>query len=340
MNTQLNLEQNLNIKSLVSLLKINSIDSFMNSDNLAKGRNIIFTSNDNLRFPINGWANNVLEEAEIPVKRILPEYEPTIVSGIDSSCLKIAETQDGSIYAIKCGLVFCMSLDTVMHFTIGPLLLYITDESLKSSELDGRLLKAVSYDSEMARRLIRINMERLIQNKLSKILHNSIILVDGALNSSIFENRQHNLNKIAENCVLNRNVIIGIGKCTKFKILDKVSFGLRSLHDPGLIDVGFIIKSLVRNSLGFNTMVKFAKRAPIMRLDIITSTISDAIFTLGKIIGNDPLPSGYPESLSMAHHISSFSSSEISSIKVHLLKKYNLVELPSHNVRKTLLGSI
>ena len=340
MNTQLNLEQNLNIKSLVSLLKINSIDSFINCDNLLKGRNIIFTSNDNLRFPINGWANNVLEEAEIPVKRILPKYEPTIVSGIDSSCLKIAETQDGSIYAIKCGLVFCMSLDTVMHFRIGPLLLYISDESLRSSELDSRLLKAVSYDSDMARRLIRINMERLIQNKLSKILRNSIILVDGALNSSIFENRQHNLNKIAENCVLNRNVIIGLGKSTKFKILDKVSFGLRSLNDPGLIDVGFIIKSLVKNSLGFNTLVKFAKSTPIMRLDIITSTISDALFTIGKIIGNDPLPSGYPESLSMAHHISSFSSSEISSIKAHLLKEYNLVELPSQNVRKTLLGSI
>jgi hypothetical protein len=228
----------------------------------------------------------------------------------------------------------------VLHFRIGPLLVYLTDDSLRSSELDSRLLKVVSYDSEMARRMIRINMERLIQYELSKILHNSVILVDGALKASIFENRQYNLSKITENCLLNRNILIGLAKSTKFKILDKVSIGLRSFKDPGLIDVGFIIKSLVRNSLGYNTMVKFAKNTLIMRADIVASSISDATFSLGKIMGNDPLPSGYPESLSMAHHISSFSSSEISGIKVHLLKKYNVAELPAQNPRQELLGSL
>jgi hypothetical protein len=340
MNTQLNLEQSLNIKSIVSLLKIDSIDSFKNSDFLLDGRNIIFTSNDDLRSPVDGWYTNTYRETELPVNRILPVHESTIVSGVDSSCLKIAETEDGSLYAIKCGLVFCTSLDIVLHLRIGPLLLYLTNESLRSSELDGRLLKAVSYDTGMASRMIRINMERLIQYRLSKILHNSIILVDGALKTSIFEDRQYNLSKIAENCVLNRNVIMGLGKSTRFKILDKVSFGLKRFNDSGLIDVGFIIKSLVRNTLGFNTMVKFAKDVPVLRADIITSNISDAIFALGKVIGNDPLHSGYPESLSMAHHISSFSSSEITGIKVHLLRNYNVVELPSHNPRKTLLGSI
>jgi hypothetical protein len=340
MNAQLNLAQNLDIKTLVSMLKMNSLDSFMNMGGPLNGRDIIFTTNDSVRFPIGGWDKNMSNQNEIPVKKIVPVHESTMVSGIDSTCLKIAETADGSIYAIKCGLVFCLSLDIVLHFRIGPLLVYLTDDSLRSSELDSRLLKVVSYDSEMARRMIRINMERLIQYELSKILHNSVILVDGALKASIFENRQYNLSKITENCLLNRNILIGLAKSTKFKILDKVSIGLRSFKDPGLIDVGFIIKSLVRNSLGYNTMVKFAKNTLIMRADIVASSISDATFSLGKIMGNDPLPSGYPESLSMAHHISSFSSSEISGIKVHLLKKYNVVELPAQNPRQELLGSL
>jgi hypothetical protein len=340
MNAQLNLAQNLDIKTLVSMLKMNSLDSFMNMGGPLNGRDIIFTTNDSVRFPIGGWDKNMSNQNEIPVKKIVPVHESTMVSGIDSTCLKIAETADGSIYAIKCGLVFCLSLDIVLHFRIGPLLVYLTDDSLRSSELDSRLLKVVSYDSEMARRMIRINMERLIQYELSKILHNSVILVDGALKASIFENRQYNLSKITENCLLNRNILIGLAKSTKFKILDKVSIGLRSFKDPGLIDVGFIIKSLVRNSLGYNTMVKFAKNTLIMRADIVASSISDATFSLGKIMGNDPLPSGYPESLSMAHHISSFSSSEISGIKVHLLKKYNVAELPAQNPRQELLGSL
>ena len=340
MNAQLNLEQNLDIKTLVSMLKMNSLDSFMKIGGPLNGRDIIFTTNDSVRFPIGGWDKNMSNQNEIPVNKIVPVHESMMVSGVDSTCLKIAETADGSIYAIKCGLVFCLSLDIVLHFRIGPLLLYLTDDSLRSSELDSRLLKVVSYDSEMARRMIRINMERLIQYELSKILHNSVILVDGALKASIFENRQYNLSKITENCLLNRNILIGLAKSTKFKILDKVSIGLRSFNDPGLIDVGFIIKSLVRNSLGYNTMVKFAKNTLIMRADIVASSISDATFSLGKIMGNDPLPSGYPESLSIAHHISSFSSSEISGIKVHLLKKYNVAELPAHNPRQELLGSL
>lgn len=338
MNAQLNLEQSLDIRTLAGMLKMNSLDSFMNVGSLLKGKRIVFTCNDRIRVPIGGWDKSIPRENEIPINLITPVREPTVVSGVDSSCLKIAETGDGTIYAIKCGLVFCLSLEVVLHFRIGPLLLYLTEDSLASTELDSKLVKVVCYDSEMAKRMIRINTERLIQYELSKILRNSLILVDGALKASAFENRQYSLSKIMENCVFHKNSLLGIGKSTKFKILDAVSGKLRSFKEPGLIDVGFIIKGLVRNTFGYNTMVKFAKNTSIMRADIVANGMRDAILSLGRIMANDALPSGYPECLSMAHHISCFSNTEMSSIRAHILKNYDVIELPSHDLRKEFLG--
>ncbi|HEX9317977.1 MAG TPA: hypothetical protein VF884_03480 [Nitrososphaeraceae archaeon] len=339
MNAQLNLHQSVDVKDLANMLKITSLESFLNIGELLKGKNIVFTPNDRTRVPINGWKKEY-QDNNFPLRAIAIVSNPTIVTGIDSSCIKIAETEEGTIYAIKCGIVFCISFEIVLHFKIGPLLLYLTEASLSDSELDSRLVKIVSFDSDVARRMIRINTERLIQFELAKILHDSVILVDGILKVSPFENRNYNLKRIIENCVLHNNSIVGIGKSTKFKILDTVSGNLRKLNGPGVLDVSLIVKSLVRNVLGFNTLVKFAENTLMLRADIVEKDIYDVANSLGKILGNDPIPSGYPECLSLAHHISCFSNTEIAGIRGHILRNYDVVELASQDVRTNLLGSI
>lgn len=339
MNAQLNLHQIINVEGLANMLKINSLDSFLKIGADLRGKNIVFTPNDRTRVPIEGWRKEN-EVNDYPLRPISVVSKPTLVTGVDSSCIKTAETEEGIIYAVKCGIVFCISLEVVLHFKIGPLLLYLTESSLSDSELDNKIVKLVSFDPDIARRMIRINTERLVQSELAKILHNSLILVDGSLKLSCFENRNYNLKKIIENCVLHNNTLVGIGKSTKFKILDTVSGNLRNLNGPGILDVSLIVKSLVRNVIGLNTLVKFGGSTLLLRADIVEKDIHDAAAALGKILGNDPIPFGYPECLRMAHHISCFSNTDIAGIKGHILKNYDVVELASQDVRKNLLGSI
>lgn len=340
MNAQLNLQQHMDSKLFGSMLEMSPLDSFLSVGGALKGKNIVFTSDDKSLVPLGGWKKDVHAFCEVPINPIPTSKEPSIVCGTDSSCIKIAETEDGTLYAVKCGVVFCLSLQVALHFKIGPLLFYITESTLSSSDLDSRLVKVVSFDSDIARRMIRINIERLIQFELSRSLRGSVILVDGALKGSVFENRHYNVKTILENCALHKNSLVGIGKSTKFKILDTISGNLRTTNYPAVLDISFIIKSLVKNTFGYNTMVKFAKNSLILRADVVAKDKDEVISSLGKILGNDLLPSGYPECLSMAHHISRFSNTEISGIRGHILNNYEVVELPSHDVRRHLLGSI
>ena len=61
------------------------------------------------------------------------------------------------------------------HFKIGPRLFYLSEDTLKQSELDHRIAKLVLFDSESAKRLIRVRVERAIQMELSSHFSRAII---------------------------------------------------------------------------------------------------------------------------------------------------------------------
>jgi hypothetical protein len=58
------------------------------------------------------------------------------------------------------------------------------------------------------------------------------------------------------------------------------------------------------------------------------------------MLWNDSIAKGYPETLQLAHHIATFTSTETSCLKSHVLNKYDVTELASEDIRKKLLGSI
>ena len=152
------------------------------------------------------------------------------------------------------------------------MLFYLSEDTLKHSELDHRIAKLVLFDSESAKRLIRVRVERAIQLELSRRFSSAILLVDGSLRSSVFENREHTLKKVVENCSLYKNAIVGISKSTKLRILDKISLPLTKIKGPCYMDIELIIKSLIRNTIGDSLLVKFGNSytSPILRADIAT----------------------------------------------------------------------
>lgn len=133
---------------------------------------------------------------------------------------------------------------------------------------------------------------------------------------------------------------MGISKSTSFKLLDKISAPLTKINEAAYTDIYVIIKSLSRNTLGTNLLAKFGSNdSPILRTDIICpkGNIDNSI---GKLLTNDSMAGGYPETLRLAHHVSTFSNTEISCLRGHLLSNYDVTELPSEDIRRTLLGSI
>jgi hypothetical protein len=319
-----------------------SVDPSLSS-NLSKdlsGKTIVFSRYDEKsHIPIGKYGSQtalINPEAITPIKCI---QEPTLVAAVDSSSIRIAETESGCLYAIKCGVAFATNGQPLMHFKLGPILFYLSEETVKKSELDYRIANLVLFDVEYAKRLTRIQIERAIQTYLSNHLSNSIILVDGSLNASPFENRGRNIKKIAENCSIRRNVLFGISKSTSFRVLSKISAALIQSANAAFMNIQVIIQSLSRTTIGDNFLVKFGRDSPILRVDI--ACCDDLIsHSLGKLVANDSVAGGYPETLRLAHHVSTLTNMEVSCLKAYLLSNFDITQLESEDIRKTLLGSI
>ena len=336
MNAQLN-TQDFGLRNMQKILDFSSVDTFIKIENL-RGKKIIFTPDDKFLVPSGGWGSSNPIYDSIVINQIHPSNESCMVAGVDSSCIKIGETEDGILYAAKCGIAISMSSQIVMHFRIGPVIFYLTEGTLQNSDLDRRLVKVLLFDVDTAKRMIRTNIERSVQYELSKILQNSIILVDGSLKSSQYESRYCNYAKVLENCALRSNSLVGLSKCSKLKILDKVSQNLRTFKNPGTMDVSFIIKSMVKNSIGNNTLIKLSSNGLIFRADVVSGFNKDYVATFGILLGNDSAPSGYPECLRLAHHVSCFSTTEVSGLRGHIINNYDVKELYTEDVRRNILG--
>ena len=302
-----------------------------------KGKKIVFCYDDKKMMPVDGWGMRSDPYNTTTVTTIRPIKENALVAAIDSSSIKLAETEDGSLYAIKCGVATAYASHTLMHFKIGPVLFYLSEKTVHESELEERLSRLVLLDDDLAKRLIRVRVERAVQKEIASHFTNSIILVDGSLKASIFEERDRSIRKISESSVLRKNMLVGISKSTRLKALDRAAAPLTKVPEPAYIEVDDIIKSLIRNTIGSNLMVKLEKgSSPILRADIVGDTSQ----SLGMLLGNDVVAGGYPETLRLAHHISTFTSTEVTCLRSHILNSYDLTELAAEDIRRTLLGSI
>ncbi|MEW6605431.1 MAG: DNA double-strand break repair nuclease NurA [Thermoproteota archaeon] len=301
-----------------------------------KGKKIVFSCDDKKMIPVDGWGLRSNPYTAATVTTIRPIKENALVAAIDSSSVKIAETEDGSLYGIKCGIATAYAGRAMMHFKIGPMLFYLSESTIQDSELEERLARLVLMDDDYAKRLIRVRAERAVQKELANQFTNSVILVDGSLKASVFEDRERSIAKIAESCVLRKNMLIGISKGTRLKVLDRAAAPLTKVPGPAYIDVDMIIKSLIRNTIGSSSMIKLEKSSPVLRADIV----GDRSESLGVLLGNDPVAGGYPETLKLAHHISTFTSTEMTCLRSHVLNTYDVTELAADDIRSMLLGSI
>jgi len=215
-------------------------------------------------------------------------------------------------------------------------------EKLKNFQLDQNVLKLTLYNDDYAKKFLRINFERFIQFCLSKLVTNSIILIDGSLKYSIFENRFYSILKILENSVINKNLVIGISKNTKINILKYFSYPLLKEQNPSFVNIDLVITSLIRRIYGEHILIKLDNNtySNILRADVVTFDGSQIIESLGTLLYNEFITNGYPSTLQLSHHVSTFSNTDLSGIQSFIKSKYFIKEIFHENVRNSVLGSI
>lgn len=305
---------------------------------ILKGRRIIFDSIEQktVAFRRDGTTNRA---CTVTPRILHPSEKVTFISAIDSSVNHLARTEEGRLYVAKSGVVISSGRRIRRHFRLGPLLIYLTEEFLSNSKIDHNLGNLLLVDSSIAKRLIRIRLERAIQLVLSSRLNNSIILIDGALRSSVFEDYKCTINRVVEMSTLRNTDVIGLAKNTSMSILNQFENLLKAVPYSACIDTGCVIKSLARDTLGNNLLVKLGKNENeyVLRADVCSANGND-LDSLERLIGNDILFRSYPESLRIAHHISTFTTTEISSLKGFISRSCGAEEVDQTATRKNILG--
>jgi hypothetical protein len=344
MKNQLNLHDiMLNVESV----KKNMMGNFTNSifcrdyrDTLA-GKKLVFVSDEDDGIPIQNWALNSEKYHDIKVNPIKLVKKDKLVVGIDSSCIKIAEVEDGSLYTIKSSICISFKGRPLNHIKVGPFVFYINEEILGLLNLEHSALKLILFNDDYAKKFLRINLERYIQYLISKSINDSLILIDGSLRRSIFENKYYSISKIIENSIINKNSIIGISKNTKIKILKYMSYPLLKSRCPSFIDINLVITGLIKKIFGEHILAKFddKEHSNILRADIVSFN-NDVDETLGTLLCNEFFTNGYPSTLHLSHHVSTFSTSELSSIRTYIKSNYAVKELFHENARSSVLGNI
>ncbi len=297
------------------------------------GKQVVFSPDEREFGPLGGWEPR---DYHFDIRPIVAIDEPAPIAAIDSSCVFIGDTDDGSIYSARCGLALSFMGRSVMHFKIGPILFYIDGDSARLSNLDRKLAKLALFDTSAAKRMIRVRVERVIQNEISKYLTNAVILVDGSLKSSVFEDRASGLKQILQNCMANNNYLVGISKTTRLKVLDQIASLLIRKNHASYIDVESIVKTMVSNVFGRPLLAKFSADGLVLRVDVLNEPNEP----LGKLLANDTLSHGYPETLRLAHHVSTFTGTDLSCVRSFIISKFNAREMMYEDTRRTLLGDL
>jgi hypothetical protein len=333
------------LNSVVNLTELNwtlndsvGRSQLVNLQDFLNGKKIIFTCFKKNQVPVGGWGFK--SDYDKSIVTVRPVKEVSLVAAVDSSSISLAETEDGVIYAAKAGIAFALNGQATIHLKIGPILYYLNDQTIRASELDHKLARLILSDQESASRMIRLRVERSIQLKLSNQFVRSIIVIDGALRGSPFENSKQDITELTESCSIHNNVLIGISKNTSIKAISRISIPITKTKGTAYSDIGMIIQSISRNWVGKNLLIKLGDDpGPTLRADIVCPD-GNLENSLGKFIANDSMAGGYPETLRLAHHISTFTSTEISCLRSYLMNNYDLEELHSEDIRRILLGSV
>ncbi|MEJ7641035.1 MAG: DNA double-strand break repair nuclease NurA [Candidatus Nitrosocosmicus sp.] len=343
MNNQLNFQE---LESNIANMKKSLINNFTNSffckdyKKLLESKKLVFVNDDD-GIPIQNWGMRSEKYDHMKVNDIGTVKIDKFVFGIDSSCIKVAEVEDGGLYAVKGCICISFKGKPLNHLKVGPFLFYLNEETLKNFRIDHNILKLTLFNDDYAKKFLRINLERYIQFWLSKLVTNSIILIDGSLKYSIFENQFYSILRIFENSVINKNSIIGISKNTKIKVLKYFSYPLLKSKNPSFINIDLVIKSLIRKIYGEHILVKFDddKYASILRADVVAFD-NDVTNLLGTLLHNEFITNGYPSTLQLSHHVSTFSNTDLSSIQGFIKSNYFVKEVYHENIRNSILGSI
>jgi len=282
-----------------------------------------------------------------PIK-IEPTEDKAPVVAVDVSSMKIGDTDDGMLSALRTVIVWKINGEYV-YLRCGPIMFHITDYEHKqmSKHLGFKESLPPSIFSSVTMRILgrlRNTLERWTQRLVCKSSKNALILFDGSLTAGTPDNPAKHVESILDSARENGNVVLAFSKATKLAIAgQRVTDMLGQMPAPCLLDIDHQIGAQFPPNpvklLGRVYVAKLSFGGFTFRLDIDRQIpIDGAIDAVSKLSGCDLIEQGYPETLRLAHILSTFTANEVIGIQRFIARNHGLRITSQLSLRKSLFG--
>jgi hypothetical protein len=283
-------------------------------------------------------------EDVIPIQPIATER--TVVA-IDTSTIKLGELADGTLCALR-GAVVLLDKKRYKYVRYGPLVFSLGYNSYAAlrdfAELG--LITQFPGDPNVDGLLKRVRnaLERWIQFNVSSSVQNAFILMDGSLTAGTPDNPTRDLERILETARRNQSTVIGISKKTKLHIESRPLTDLvEEKTQPCLINVdqeitdqfpAYPVRFLGRVFIG-----KLARSAFAFRIDIDRELpLQQTAESICQLTGTDIVDQGYPETLRLAHILSTFTAGDVLAMQAFAAARFGVQLIPKLALRRSLFG--
>jgi len=294
------------------------------ADGLLSGRHFIFSRYGRELYPCFPWETDA---SRVP-GCITSIKEGRPIASVDSTCVLLGETQDGSLYAARAGVGISSRKSLRKFVQLGPMIIYLSGDGLSGlkTQFTELALDAMLADHGIAERVIRNTVERKVVDSLLASEDEVFVMVDGSL--------KHPLGSFTQQPYSRRNpstCLVGFSKSSSLIFSEAAAGAVSRAENPAYFTLEEGPVSTV--------LAKFSPDGLVFRLDL-SAPAQPVHVVLGRMLGNDVFTAGYPESLKLAHHLSVFTKAEGAALKAYVTKRFRLRELPTFNLRRIILGSL
>jgi hypothetical protein len=287
------------------------------------------------------------------VIQISPKPDNSIVSAIDVSSIKVGETTTGLLLAIRGAIVWKQNTK-YRYLRIGPFLFHITEKN--KHEIYNTLCRAYfcllhqnhkTQDADRSPNLMQMQsrltglLEKWLQMTITATMNDALILWDGALTAGTPEAPTRLVEYILEIAREKRNMIMAFSKISHLRFLShRITDLLAKSRPPCLLEL--------KNYCGVNRPIRLLGEIYVarltdgncaFRLDLDKKVPSELrIEAVRKLLGNDIVLQGYPETLRLAHILCTFTANEVIAMQRFVAKKIGINIVYRPNIRRILFG--
>ncbi|MEM3731763.1 MAG: hypothetical protein QW667_07475 [Candidatus Bathyarchaeia archaeon] len=274
-----------------------------------------------------------------------PNPQPTTIAAVDTSSIKLGETNKGIIIAVR-GTTTWKKAKNYAYLRFGPFIFHITEENLH--EVYNTLLKTYFPEQnptaspgflQIPTRMANL-LEKWLQASLAKTMSNCIILFDGSLTAGTADTPTQQLKEILATARQMGNTVLAFTKVTTLRFNGCIiTEAFPKANPPCLIEVTKIKPKPPLTLLGQVYVAKLARGNIAFRLDVDREVPDQKrIEAVERLLGNDLIMQGYPETLRLAHILCTFTANEVIAMQHFIQQRYRLKIIERPDMHRLLFG--